>query len=123
MAESSQDKLPSLSQAGKYLIIVTAFFGWFFGGMHMAITSGSMRSAAKSLHIQAGGGQPTAADESAVNARLKQFDANGDGRLAGAEISLAFFDANTNSILSADEVVLANFNARKAGVLVDETAL
>jgi SHS family sialic acid transporter-like MFS transporter len=123
VAESSQDKLPSLSQAGKYLIIVTAFFGWFFGGMHMAITSGSMRSAAKSLHIQAGGGQPTAGDQSAVNARLKQFDANGDGRLAGAEIPLAFFDANTNSVLSADEVVLANFNAKKAGVLVDEATL
>ena len=116
MSNNSQDHLPSLSQAGKYLIIVTAFFGWFFGGMHMAITSGSMRSAAKSLHIQAGGDQPTASDQSAANARLKLFDANGDGRLTDAEIFLAFFDANTNSVLSADEIVLANFNSKKAGV-------
>ena len=123
MAAPDSTEPSSLSQAGKYLIIVTAFFGWFFGGMHMAITSGSMRSAAKSLHIETGGDQATAADRKAVASRLKQFDTDSDGRLSGAEVPWAFIDKNTNAVLSADEIELANFSATKPGVLVDEAAL
>ena len=40
------DQVSSLTQLGKYLIIVTAFLGWFFGGTHMAINGLAMRTAA-----------------------------------------------------------------------------
>ncbi len=125
MAEpnESNSSTPTLTQAGKYLIIITAFLGWFFGGMHMAITSGAMRSAAKSLHIQIGGGNATPEENNVADERLKKFDANQDGVLAAAELPLAFFDANTNSVLDAGEIVLANFNINTVGVLVDENAL
>ena len=33
----NDDQASSLTQVGKYLIIVAAFLGWFFGGTHMAI--------------------------------------------------------------------------------------
>jgi hypothetical protein len=123
VADNTQDNLLSLSQAGKYLIIVTAFFGWFFGGMHMAITSGAMRSAAKSLHIQTGGDTVTTDDNASAIAKLKKFDIDRDGHLSGAEVPLAFFDANFDSIISSNEIVLANFNPNMAGVLLDEAVL
>jgi MFS family permease len=40
---------PSISTAGRYLILVTAFLGWLCAGMQMSITSLAMRSAAKDL--------------------------------------------------------------------------
>ena len=89
----------------------------------MAITSGAMRSAAKSLHIQIGGGNATSEENNVADERLKKSDANKDGVLAMAELPLAFFDANTNSVLDAGEIVLANFNTNTVGVLVDENAL
>lgn len=45
---------PTLTDFGKIIIISVAFLGWFFGGMHMAITSVAMGSAAESLLIQTG---------------------------------------------------------------------
>lgn len=40
---------PALSRGACWLILVTAFFGWFFAGVHLATTSLAMRDAAKDL--------------------------------------------------------------------------
>ncbi len=123
MSDSKPTSPSTLTQAGKYLIIVTAFLGWFFGGMHMAITGGSMRSAAKSLYIHAGGDVVTADDNASALKMLKGFDQNQDGNLSAREVPLAFFDKDTNSVLTADEIVVGNFNLKKSGVILTETEL
>lgn len=38
-----------LTKAGRNIIIIAAFLGWFFGGMHLCIPSLSMGSAVKDL--------------------------------------------------------------------------
>ena len=63
-----------LSSTGQTIIIVTAFLGWFFGGMHMAITSLAMGSAAESLLVQTGFGEVFEADRAAAQNRLVHFD-------------------------------------------------
>lgn len=41
--------VPALSPAGRYLILVCAFFGWFCAGFHLSISSLAMRPAAVDL--------------------------------------------------------------------------
>ena len=120
MSDSTEIPTSSLTPAGKYLIIIVAFLGWFFGGMHMAITSGSMRSAAKSLYIQSRGDTVTKDDNASALGTLKKFDTDEDGHLSGSEVPLAFFDEDTNSVLSSEEIIVANFKPKKVGVLRDE---
>ncbi len=123
MSDSTEIPTSSLTPAGKYLIIIVAFLGWFFGGMHMAITSGSMRSAAKSLYIQSRGDTVTKDDNASALGMLKKFDTDEDGHLSGSEVPLAFFDEDTNSVLSSEEIIVANFKPKKVGVLLDENEL
>jgi SHS family sialic acid transporter-like MFS transporter len=70
-----QSLVPKLSSSGQAIIIVTAFLGWFFGGMHMGITSLAMGSAAKSLLIQSGFGEVTWEDREAARTHLAELDA------------------------------------------------
>lgn len=63
-----------LTSTGQTIIIVTAFLGWFFGGMHMAITSLAMGSAAESLLVQTGFGEVTEADREAAGNQLVHFE-------------------------------------------------
>ncbi|SVD20077.1 uncharacterized protein METZ01_LOCUS372931 [marine metagenome] len=49
MSDSTEIPASSLTTAGKTAIIVAAFLGWFFAGMHLGITSLAMGSAAKDL--------------------------------------------------------------------------
>ena len=51
MSDSTEIPASSLTTAGKTAIIVAAFLGWFFAGMHLGITSLAMGSAAKDLLI------------------------------------------------------------------------
>jgi len=44
----------SITTAGRYIILLTAFLGWLCAGMQMSITSVAMRSAAKDLLSQTG---------------------------------------------------------------------
>ena len=55
-----------LSRTGKYLIIATAFLGWFFGGTHMAINGLVMRTAALNLLVVAGEGELTDSDRATI---------------------------------------------------------
>ncbi len=62
----------TLTQAGRYLIVVTAFLGWFFAGMHLGTTSLVMGSAAKDLLRSTGQYEVTEADRAAAAEQIKQ---------------------------------------------------
>ena len=51
----------SLTRAGKTAVIVAAFLGWFFAGMHLGITSLAMGSASKDLLKSTGNYEESAA--------------------------------------------------------------
>ena len=72
---------PTLTDFGKIIIISVAFLGWFFGGMHMAITSVAMGSAAESLLIQTGVAVTTKDDIDRAKHILAEFDNDRDGLL------------------------------------------
>jgi SHS family sialic acid transporter-like MFS transporter len=71
---ATQSAALKLTSTGQTIIIVTAFLGWFFGGMHMAITSLAMGSAAESLLVQTGFGEVAEADREAAQAQLVHFE-------------------------------------------------
>ena len=73
------DQGSSLTQLGKYLIIVTAFLGWFFGGTHMAINGLAMRTAALELLVISGEGELTAEDKTTIDGLSKSLDTDKDG--------------------------------------------
>ena len=78
---------PSLSQLGKYLIIATAFLGWFFGGTHMAINGLAMRTAALNLLAISGEGDLTDADRAELTKLTKELDKDADGTLRLSELA------------------------------------
>ena len=96
--------VPSLSQAGKYLIIVTAFFGWFFGGTHMAINGLAMRTAALELLVISGEDALTAEDQEKVDELSKSLDTDNDGVIQTAHFGKAEStgDDGKNDITKAD---------------------
>ena len=51
----------TLTRAGKPAVIVAAFLGWFFAGMHLGITSLAMGSASKDLLKSTGNYEESAA--------------------------------------------------------------
>lgn len=65
MADS--DSSSSLTKAGKTAIIVAAFLGWFFAGMHLGITSLAMGSASKDLLKATGQYEEVAGDRNATD--------------------------------------------------------
>ena len=71
MADNSQENLPSISQVGKYLIIVTAFLGWFFAGLHLGITPLAMGSAAKDLLKGTGQFEVSAVDRAGAEKQIE----------------------------------------------------
>ena len=77
----SNSSTPTLTQAGKYIIIVTAFLGWFFGGVHLGITSLSMGSAAKDLLAATGHREEQPTDKTKSEDQLEEFDADKSGAL------------------------------------------
>jgi MFS transporter, SHS family, sialic acid transporter len=79
----------TLTTTGKYVIIVTAFLGWFFGGMHMAITSLAMGSAAEDLLVRSGFGVEREDDRVAAANVLDEFDTDGDEQLDLKEATAA----------------------------------
>ena len=71
MSKSRSNTAKNLSKAGRYLIVVTAFLGWFFAGMHLGITSLAMGSAAKDLLQNTGLYEITSMDRDAAKLKLK----------------------------------------------------
>ena len=76
---SSGQSTSSLTQTGKYIIIVTAFLGWFFGGTHMAINGLAMRTAALNLLAISGGDELTDADVEEIASLKISLDKDNDG--------------------------------------------
>ena len=95
---SSSQSVPSLTQAGKYLIIVTAFLGWFFGGTHMAINGLVMRTAALELLYISGGQDLTDADQETIAALKKSLDQDGDKIIQTSHFSQASDDNDGTKI-------------------------
>ena len=77
-------KTGQLTTTGKYLIIITAFFGWFFGGSHMAINGLAMRTAALNLLAVSDEGQATDEDDKTLQALTLKLDLDGDGQIQTA---------------------------------------
>ena len=79
MPDPDENKsIHKLTQTGRYIIIFAAFLGWFFGGMHLGITSLSMGSAAKDLLRGTEQFEVTAGDQAAAQ---KQVQEAGEGDL------------------------------------------
>ncbi|HAH99714.1 MAG TPA: hypothetical protein DCO70_10275 [Verrucomicrobiales bacterium] len=68
----------SLTQTGRYLIVISAFLGWFFAGMHLGTTSLAMGSAAKDL-LQNSGFYEVIDDDRAI--ALKQIEQENEGEV------------------------------------------
>tara|TARA_B110001454_G_scaffold206453_1_gene216882 strand:+ start:338 stop:1846 length:1509 start_codon:yes stop_codon:yes gene_type:complete len=77
---NENQSIHKLTQMGRYIIIIAAFLGWFFGGMHLGITSLSMGSAAKDLLRGTGQFEVTVAERSAAQ---QQFEESGKGDVQG----------------------------------------
>ena len=75
----------NLTQVGRYIIIIAAFLGWFFGGMHLGITSLSMGSAAKDLLRGSGQFEVTVADRLAAEQQFEESVKSDVVRLAQAQ--------------------------------------
>ena len=89
----------TLTKTGKYIIIITAFLGWFFGGVHLGITSLSMGSAAKDLLHGTGHANERPADRKKSEEQLEKFDADKNGKLNIDEFEKAFFDRNKDGAI------------------------
>ena len=89
----------TLTKTGKYIIIITAFLGWFFGGVHLGITSLSMGSAAKDLLHGTGHANERPADRKKSEEQLEKFDTDKNGKLNIDEFEKAFFDRNKDGAI------------------------
>ena len=72
MTTQSSNTTNSLTKAGRYLIVATAFLGWFFAGMHLGITSLAMGSAAKDLLRNTGQYEVNSTDRNLAALKLEQ---------------------------------------------------
>jgi len=79
MSDSTKETASTLTKFGKVAIILAAFLGWFFAGMHLGITSLAMGSASKDLLKSTGQYEEIATDQN-------QSDAN---QTSGATSSLS----------------------------------
>ena len=77
MSTQSSNPTNTLTQAGRYLIVISAFLGWFFAGWHLGINSLAMGSAAKDLLRDTGQYEVMAVDHESAKAQIEQ-DGTGD---------------------------------------------
>ena len=70
-----------LSATGRWLVIVTAFLGWFFGGTHMAINGLAMRTAGLNLLVISEGSDLTAGDRSTIASLKEVLDPDDNGTI------------------------------------------
>ena len=78
MSTQNLNSTYSLTQTGRYLIVISAFLGWFFAGMHLGTTSLAMGSAAKDL-LQNSGFYEVIDDDRAI--ALKQIEQENEGEV------------------------------------------
>ena len=83
-----------LTQTGRYIIIIAAFLGWFFGGMHLGITSLSMGSAAKDLLRGTGQFEVAVAARSAAQQQFEEArEYFSESQLANLTLAIATINA------------------------------
>jgi MFS family permease len=99
MSDSASSSPATLTQAGKYIIIVSAFLGWFFGGVHLGITSLAMGSAANDLMRGNGHANERSVDKIKSGEQLEKFDTDKSGTLDIDEFEKAFFDRNKDGVI------------------------
>jgi len=75
------DNPTGLSASGRYLVIITAFLGWFFGGTHMAINGLAMRTAGLNLLVISEGSDLTAGDRSTIASLKEVLDPDDNGTI------------------------------------------
>ena len=75
------DNPTGLSASGRYLVIITAFLGWFFGGTHMAINGLAMRTAGLNLLVISEGSDLTAGDRSTIASLKEVLDPDDSGTI------------------------------------------
>ncbi len=95
MADSSQDKAPSLSQSGRTIIVIVAFLGWFFAGMHLGITKLAMGSAAKDLLTITGQAEVMDADRAAAKKQIEEEGKGDAEEIASAIAKTRFASASS----------------------------
>ena len=99
MSDSASSSPATLTQAGKYIIIASAFLGWFFGGVHLGITSLAMGSAANDLLRGNGHANERSVDRMKSGEQLEKFDTDKSGTLDIDEFEKAFFDRNKDGVI------------------------
>ena len=77
VSTQSSSPINTLTQAGRYLIVISAFLGWFFAGWHLGINSLAMGSAAKDLLRNTGQYEVVQVDREAAAAQIEK-DGGGD---------------------------------------------
>ncbi len=75
------DNPAGLSAVGRYLVIITAFLGWFFGGTHMAINGLAMRTAGLNLLVISEGSDLTAGDRNTIASLKEILDPDDSGTI------------------------------------------
>ena len=75
------DNPVGLSASGRYLVIITAFLGWFFGGTHMAINGLAMRTAGLNLLVISEGSDLTSGDRSTIASLKEVLDPDNSGSI------------------------------------------
>ncbi len=75
------DNPVGLSASGRYLVIITAFLGWFFGGTHMAINGLAMRTAGLNLLVISEGSDLTSGDRSTIASLKEVLDPDNSGTI------------------------------------------
>ena len=78
MSIPNSNSTNSLTKAGRYLIVISAFLGWFFAGWHLGINSLAMGSAAKDLLRDTGQYEVVEVDREVAKA---EFEKTGEGDL------------------------------------------
>ena len=72
MSTQNSNSTNTLTQAGRYLIVISAFLGWFFAGMHLGTTSLAMSPAAKDLLRNSGQYEVVEADRETARAQIEK---------------------------------------------------
>ena len=72
VSTQSSNPTNTLTQAGRYLIVISAFLGWFFAGWHLGINSLAMGSAAKDLLRDTGQYEVMAVDRESAKAQIEK---------------------------------------------------
>ena len=94
MSTPNSNSTNSLTKAGRYLIVISAFLGWFFAGWHLGINTLAMGSAAKDLLRNTGQYEVVEVDREVAKGELEK---TGEGDLEALAKAAADHRLKTDS--------------------------